>query len=65
MQGLTTKIHKLKQAVNKKEKPMPETYANIPLFVAQVAILLPVMLISLIASFAWATYQDKKLEQGD
>lgn len=44
---------------------MPETYANIPLFVAQVAILLPVMLISLIASFAWATYQDKKSEQGD
>lgn len=42
---------------------MPETYSDIPLFVAQAKLLLPVTIFLLIASFVWATYRDKKTEK--
>ena len=42
---------------------MPETYANIPLFVAQMKYILPITIISIIAFFAWATYQDRKFKK--
>ena len=44
---------------------MGETYANIPLFVSQMKIVLPVVVLILVGLFAWGTYQDKKSRKAE
>ena len=44
---------------------MPETYVNIPLFISQMKIILPLILIVIVGLLSWVIYMEKKKEGSD